>query len=186
MNADQLRRDLLHDDSADMRRRRAIIGCALGGMAAMAPVSLRQTGIVKHLPDPPIGRFHSDETVLSEPAYMLGVPDATLALASMAATIPLAAWGTADRAQRQPWVPLLAASKAVADAIGTASYFWRMVSGKEPWCAYCLGGAIANFSVLCLVLPEGAAALRALSRKSAAPESNRRMRSERNPQPASV
>jgi hypothetical protein len=102
MESQQLRRDLREDDSAEMRRRRAIIGLSLAGMTAMAPVSLLQTGIVRHLPDPPIDGFDSDKANLSDVAYRLGTPDATLALASLAANLPLAAWGGRDRARRRP------------------------------------------------------------------------------------
>src|SRR5579884_4254961 len=98
MNAQQIRRELRNDPSVELRRRRAIIGLSLVGMAAMAPVSLLQTGVVRHLPDPPIDGFHSDEANLSDPAYRFGVPDGTVALASMAANLPLAAWGGRDRA----------------------------------------------------------------------------------------
>ena len=68
MNAQQLRHDLRQADDAEMRRRRAIIGLSLVGMATMTLVSLLQTGIVRHLPDPPVGDFHSDETNLSDTA----------------------------------------------------------------------------------------------------------------------
>jgi hypothetical protein len=137
MNPQQLRHDLRQADDAEMRRRRRIIGLSLVGMAAMTPVGLLQTGIVRHLPDPPVGNFHSDQTNLSDTAYRLGVPDGTLALASLATNLPLAAWGGRGRAREQPWVALVAAGKALADAIGAGGYFWRMASSKEPWCPYC-------------------------------------------------
>jgi uncharacterized membrane protein len=158
-----LRHDLRTGASAAMRRRRAIIGLSLAGMAAMAPVSLLQTGVVEHLPDPPVGPFHSDQANLSEVAYQLGLPDGTLALASLAANVPLAAWGGEDRAQQQPLAPLAAAGKALVDAIGAASYFWQMASGKQPWCPYCITGAIANFAILALSVPEAVTAVNNLS-----------------------
>jgi uncharacterized membrane protein len=159
----QVRSDLLHGDTEDLRRRRAIVGLSLVGMAAMTPVSLLQTGVVKHLPDPPLKGFHSDETNLSAPAYQFGVPDGTLALASLAANLPLAAWGSGDRARRQPWVPLAAAGKALLDAVGAGWYFYQMLSGKEPWCPYCITGAFANFGILALTMPEAREALAALA-----------------------
>lgn len=159
MNSQQLRHDLRQGTSPEMERRRAIIGLSLAGMAAMTPVSLLQTGIVRHLPDPPVRGFNSDRANLSDTAYKLGVPDGTLALASLAANIPLAAWGDADRARARPWLPVAAAGKALADAVGAGWYFWQMLSGKQPWCAYCITAAVANFGVLALTLPEAAAAL---------------------------
>jgi hypothetical protein len=159
MDVQQLRRDLRQGDDPEMRRRRAIIGVSLVGAAAMTPVSLLQTGLVEHLPDPPLESFRSDETNLSDDAYQFGVPDGTLALASLAANVPLAAWGGRERARKHPWVSLLAAGKALADAVGAGGYFWKMASGKTPWCPWCITGAIANFSILALALPEAAAAL---------------------------
>jgi uncharacterized membrane protein len=152
---------LTHEITPDLRRRRAIIGLSLVGMAAMAPVSLLQTGIVRHLPDPPLPRFHSDETNLSDPAYQFGVPDGTVALTSLAANLPLAAWGGKDRAKEQPLAPLGMAGKAFADAAGAAWYFWQMLSGKQPWCPYCITAALVNFGVLALALPEAARVVRA-------------------------
>src|SRR5205807_2986120 len=141
MDPQQLRHDLREADDAEMLRRRAIIALSLLGMAALTPVSLLQTGIVRHLPDPPLPNFKSDETNLSDAAYHFGVPDGTLALASLGANLPLAAWGGRDRARERPLVSLLAAGKALADALGAGGYFWRMASGKEPWCPYCITGA---------------------------------------------
>jgi len=95
------------------------------------------------------------------------VPDGTLALASLAANLLLAAWGGQDRARQQPEVGLLAAGKALADAIGAGGYFWQMLSGKEPWCPYCVTGALANFGILALALPDAATALERLSSRGA-------------------
>jgi Vitamin K epoxide reductase family len=160
MKPQQLRHDLREGDDPEMRRRRAIIGLSLAGMAAMTPVSLLQTGLIRSLRDPVLG--NSDQTNLADAAYQFGAPDGTLALASMAANVPLAAWGGQDRAREQPWVSLLAAGKALVDAIGAGAYFSRMASGKEPWCSYCVAGTIVNLSILALALPEAAAALRHL------------------------
>ncbi len=77
---DQLRQELQHGDSEDLRRRRAIIGASLVGMAAMGAVALLQTGMIKHLPDPPVRGFDSDKVNSSKTAYALGVPDGTLSL----------------------------------------------------------------------------------------------------------
>jgi hypothetical protein len=173
MSTQQLRHDLRQADDAEMRRRRAVIGLSLVGMAAMTPVSLLQTGIVRHLPDLPLDDFNSDKANLSDTAYRFGVPDGTLALASLAANLPLAAWGGRDRARRQPRVALLAAAKALADAIGAGGYFWQMASGKEPWCPYCITGALANFGILALALPDAITALEGLGSKDAQPQATR-------------
>lgn len=168
-DTDRLRADLTRGSTGELARRRGIVGLSLVGMAAMTPVTLLQTGLVKHLPDPPLPRFHSDETNLSDVAYQWGVPDGTLALASLAVNIPLAALGKSDRAREKPWVPLLAAAKAAVDAVGAGWYFYRMLSGKEPWCPYCIIGALANGGILALALPEARAALQALTSERPAP-----------------
>jgi hypothetical protein len=151
VNSQQLSEELRQADTPEMRRRRAIIGLSLVGMASMAAVSLLQTGIVEHLPDPPIDGFNSDQTNLSDVAYQFDVPDGTLALASFVLTVPLVATGGRDR---HPWLALATAGKAVVDAVGAGEYFWQMLSGKQEWCSYCITGAAASFGILVLALPD--------------------------------
>lgn len=160
-----LRRDLQKGNSDGMWQRRAIIGLSLVGAAAMTAVSLFQTGVVKHLPDPPIEGFNSDKVNSSETAYMLGVPDGTLSLASLAANIPLASYGGEDRAEKQPIVPLIAAGKAVVEAAVAGWYFYQMPAKEKAWCGYCITGALANFGIAALTLPEAKRAFEALTNK---------------------
>jgi len=160
----QLRRELQHGETDDLRRRRAIIGLSLIGMASMAAVSLLQTGIVKHLPDPPLRSFDSDKVNASDTAYQLGVPDGTLSLASLAANVPLAAFGGAERAGHQPLVPLVAAGKAAVEAVVAGWYFYQMPAKEKKWCGYCIVGALANFGIFALTLPEAKKALTQLRR----------------------
>lgn len=160
----ELRDDLQTDSSDGMRRRRAIIGLSLVGAAAMTAVSLLQTGVVKHLPDPPIDSFDSDKVNSADTAYMLGVPDGPLSLASLAANIPLAAYGGADRAEKQPIVPLIAAGKAVVEAAVAGWYFYQMPVKEKAWCGYCITGAATNLAIAALSLPEARQAWKALTR----------------------
>lgn len=97
------RRDFQKNKSEGLIQRRKIIGLSLFGMAAMSGVSLFQTGIVKHLPDQPVDGFDSDRVNSSDTVYALGVPDVTLSLASLAANIPVAAFGfdESDRRSRR-------------------------------------------------------------------------------------
>jgi uncharacterized membrane protein len=161
-NPQELRQDLQEGDTPDLRRRRGVIGLSLLGMASMAAVSLLQTGIVKHLPDPPLRGFDSDKVNSSETAYRLGVPDGTVSLAGLAANIPLAAFGGAERVRQQPWVPLLAAGKAVAGAVAASWYFYQMPAKEKAWCGYCIVGALANLGILALTLPEARRAIAVL------------------------
>lgn len=162
IDIDRLRRDLQESSSEGMKRRRRIIGLSLAGMASMAAVALLQTGIVDHLPDPPLPGFDSDKVNSSDDAYQFGVPDGTLSLASLAANIPLAAFGEAGRARKKPWVPLVAAGKAAVEAIGAAWYFYQMPAKENAWCGYCIAGALVNAGLFALTLPEAREALAAL------------------------
>lgn len=65
-NPQTLRRELQESEREEMRRRRKIIGMSLVGIAAITAVSLFQTGIVGHLPDPPIDGFDSDRVNSSD------------------------------------------------------------------------------------------------------------------------
>lgn len=155
----RLRRELQEASTDSLRRRRAVIGLSLVGAAAMAAVTLLQTGIVRHLPDPPLEGFDSDKVNSSDTAYMLGVPDGAVSLASLAANVPLAAFGGARRAQEQPLVPLVAAGKAVVEAAVAGWYFYQMPAKEKAWCGYCIVGALCNFGVAALTIPEARRAL---------------------------
>lgn len=154
LNPQNLRRELQDGKSKNLTRRRAIIGLSLLGIGAMTAVSLLQTGIVKHLPDPPIEDFNSDKVNSSDTAYALGVPDGTLSLASLAANIPIAAFGGENRVEKQPLVPLFAAGKAVVEAIIAGWYFYQMPVKEKAWCGYCITGALANIGIAALSVPE--------------------------------
>src|SRR5688572_31009253 len=116
-------REIRDSTSDGMRRRRTIIGLSLVGLGTAAAATLLQTGIVKHLPDPPIGNFDADEVITSDEAYVFGIPDATLALAGLALNVPIAAYGNRDRSKEQPFIPVLAAVKSGAEAGAAAWYF---------------------------------------------------------------
>lgn len=161
----QLRGELQESESENLSRRRKIIGLSLLGMAAMGAVSLFQTGIVKHLPDPPIDGFDSDKVNSSDTAYALGVPDGTLSLASLAANIPVAAFGGENRAEEMPLVPIAAAAKSTIEAAVALWYFYQMPTKEKAWCGYCIAGALCNVGIAALTLPEAKQALKALTEK---------------------
>ncbi len=161
-NPQTLRRELQQSESEEVRRRRKIIGLSLVGIAAMTAVSLFQTGIVKHLPDPPIDGFDSDKVNSSDTAYALGVPDGTLSLASLAANVPIAAFGGENRASEMPLVPILAAGKAVVEAAVASWYFYQMPTKEKAWCGYCIAGAATNIGIAWLTLPEAKQAWKSL------------------------
>jgi uncharacterized membrane protein len=158
-DAIQLRRDLQRGDTMHMKLRRAVISVSVLGASSMAPVTFLQTGIVRHLPDPPVQGFHSDAANSSLIAYRFGAPDGPMALASFALNVPIAAFGAADRARTKPLIPLLAAGKAAIDAATSAWFFNQMRRGKK-WCPYCVLGAVSSAAVFLLTLPEAHAVWR--------------------------
>jgi uncharacterized membrane protein len=162
MNARELRIDLRTHRGADMKRRRGIVVLSLFGIANMAAVTLLQTGVLKHLPDPPVAGFDSDKVNTSDLAYSLGSPDGSLSLAGLAANIPLAGFGGADRAEKMPWAPIAAAAKSGIEALAAGWYFYQMPAKEKAWCAYCIGGALANAAIFALTIPEACRAWRAL------------------------
>jgi len=116
-------------------KRRWVVGLSMVGVAAGQLVSLYQTGIIKHLPDPP-GPFDSDRVDASEYAYSrFSAPDGPLMVTLYGLTAFLASGP--NRAEKAPWLPVALAVKALYD-LGTA-----VELAREEWkenrafCAYC-------------------------------------------------
>ena len=162
MKPEQLRADLQHGETQDLWRRRAIIGLSLAGMTSMTAVSLLQTGILEHLPDPPLKSFNSDKVNSSDAAYRFGAPDGTMGVAGFALNVPIAAFGGASRATEQPLVPLAATAKAAVDGLVAGWYFYQMPAKEHAWCGYCIAAALSNVAIFALTLPEASKALAAL------------------------
>jgi uncharacterized membrane protein len=148
-----------------MKRRRGIIAASMAGMAAMTAVSLLQTGLIKHLPDPPLKDFDSDRVNSSDTAYAFGAPDGPISLTSFAVNIPVAAWGSEDRWRNQPCIPVAAAGKALVEAAAAGWYAYQMPAREKAWCGYCITAALASFTVAALSFPEARAAWRELRKK---------------------
>jgi uncharacterized membrane protein len=159
MEPPEVREQLTENNTAALKRRRAIIVLSLVGLGSAAAASLLQTGVVKHLPDPPKGNFDADKVVKSDEAYVFGIPDATIALVGLAANVPIAAFGGANRVYEQPIVPILAAGKSAVEAAFAGWYFYQMPTKEKAWCGYCILGAAAYFSIFALALPEAFEAL---------------------------
>ena len=161
----QLSRQLRTGDAPDLERRRKVVGLSMVGAAAGIAVSLYQTGVISHLPDPPVGPFDSDKVDASDYAYKRAeTPDGLAMLVTYGVTALLAGAGGEDRARRLPWLPLALAAKVASD-VAT-----NMILAKEEWaenkalCAYCQAANLASLASLPLVLPEARKALRHLVR----------------------
>lgn len=164
----ELQRHIQHDEGRDMRLRRDTILVSLVGIASMAIVTLYQTGRLKHLPDPPTKwpHFHSDKVNASEEAFGYGMPDGPIALLAHAGNLALASAGPPDRSQREPWLPLLAATVSAPQAAVAAKYlFYQMPKVDKAWCPYCVIDALTHFATLGLVIPEALKAFRTFIRR---------------------
>lgn len=161
-----LSRDLRLRSDPDLRRRRWLVGLSLLGVGIGQVVGLYQTGLLRHLPDPPVGPFDSDRVNASDYAYKrLAMPDAFLMIGTYAVTAALAAAGGRDRAQRMPVLPVALAAKTLFD-VGT-----NLKLAREEWadnralCAYCQTASLISIASLVLALPEAARGLRRLLRR---------------------
>jgi uncharacterized membrane protein len=155
-----LRHDFRQTNRSEILLRRAIVGGSLIGTACMAITTLFQTGMVRHLPDPPVEGFKSDKVNASDLAYGWGMPDSPLSIGSHAASIALATYGDADRAEKQPLVPLAATVAAVPAAVTAARYlFYDMPVREKGWCPYCIVDALAHLAVLGFTLWESKKAI---------------------------
>lgn len=158
-----LRRYLQEGSDDTLMRRRGTVAVSLLGIAVMAATTLLQMGIVKRLPDPRVGNFHTRKVNSSEEAYSYGGPDSPIAITGHGVNMVLAALGGAGRAERHPWLPLLATVVASAQASTAARYlFHTMPKVDKAWCPYCIVDALTHFATVGLTLPEAGRALRRL------------------------
>lgn len=149
----RLSADLRGDDRLEMQLRRAAVATSLIGIASMAAVTLYQTGVLRHLPDPPLDGFDADG-VNHPGADAWGAPDGFAHMRSHAVSMALAAAGTADRGRERPWLPLLAAGYAAAQALTAARDLSRMPREHKAWCGYRIVDAVATLITFLLTLPE--------------------------------
>lgn len=163
MDPSQLSRELREGASPDLGRRRWIIGLSMVGAAMGAVVSLYQTGVIKHLPDPPVGPFDSDRVDASNYAYKrLNSPDGPAMLVSYGITAWLAAAGGMERAQHLPLLPVAMGLKILGDLAVAVEL------GREEWaenqalCAYCQLATLASLASVAIAAPEVVRAARAL------------------------
>jgi hypothetical protein len=167
MNPRQLSHELRTAVTADLTRRRWIIGLSLVGAAMGQIVTLYQTGIIGHLPDPPLSLFDSDRVDASDYAYRrLSSPDAPLMLINYGVTAALAAAGGKDRAERQPLLPIALGLKTLIDALGALELGREEWSENKALCAYCQIATLCSLAAAALAIPEARAAIAALRERS--------------------
>ncbi len=160
MRPEKLSAQLRHGAGPDLARRRGVVGLSLAAAGSMGLIALYQTGIVKHLPDPPLPLFDSDKVDASAEAYAyLATPDAALGLTNYGVTMILAAMGGEDRATQRPWIPLALAAKVLVDAAQAGRLTVDQWTKHRAFCFWCLLAAGATFATVPLALPEARAAL---------------------------
>jgi hypothetical protein len=59
--AAELGRDLRESSSEFMKKRRGVLGLSLASIASMGVIALYQTGILKHVPEPPLPGLDADK-----------------------------------------------------------------------------------------------------------------------------
>ena len=159
-----LSRELREEQNSDLGRRRWIIGLSFTGSAIGAIVSLYQTGIIKRLPDILPGKiFDAEKVDASDYAYKrLQSPDGPLMVMTYAATAAFAAAGGAERAKRQPALPLALAGKALYDLATCLKLGQEEWSENRKLCSWCQVATAISAVTTALALPEAIRAGRVL------------------------
>jgi len=161
----QLSRELR--TSPKLRRRRQVVGLSLIASASMGVIALYQTGLIKHLPEPPLPKMDADRVDASAEAYSrFATPDAILGLGSYAATMGLAAMGGEDRARDMPLVPLALAAKVTFDVANAVRLTVDQWTKFRAFCFWCLIAATATFAMAPLVVGEAIEAASIVGRRS--------------------
>ena len=162
MNPRQLSHELRQGETADLSRRRWIVGLSMVGASMAQLVSIYQTGIISHLPDPPLSIFDSSRVDASNYAYKrYNSPDGPAMLVNYGLTSWIAAAGGKNRAKQNPSLPLMMGAKVLLDA-GLA-----LKLGQEEWaenkalCAYCQVATLCSLASVALAVPEVRSAYRA-------------------------
>ncbi|HEY8380900.1 MAG TPA: vitamin K epoxide reductase family protein [Microvirga sp.] len=157
----QLSYELRKGRTADLQRRRWLVGLSFVGTAAGMVVGLYQMGILRRLPDLPSRYFNATKVDKSTYAYKrMQTPDALLMVASYATTAILAGAGGKDRARENPALPIALAAKVLYDLV------IALKLGREEWqenralCGYCQAATIASLISAGIALPEAAKAVR--------------------------
>lgn len=157
-DANALSRDLRTVQTPGLARRRGVVALSLTASAAMSVIALYQTGVIKHLPEPPLPFFDADRIDASDEAYKrFATPDSLLGLGSYAMTAGLAAMGGRDRAR---WISLATAAKVAFDAGNALRLTVVQWKHYRAWCFWCLIAAGATFAMVPLVIPEAIEAIR--------------------------
>lgn len=166
-HAERLGQELRFDRSAEMRRRRWIVGISLIGVSLAQIMTLKQVGIVRSLPDLPV-RDSDDAVVDDAHAYArLETPNAVLQIVSYGATAALAAMGGAQRAERMPWLPLALLGKTAYDGFVSVKQAQDAVGRREQVSVYPALSLVGAFVCLGLAAVDAFGAGKSMSARGA-------------------
>ncbi len=167
MTPGELSRYLRTGDDPELRRRRWLVGLSLLGAGMGQLVAAYQTGLLQHLPDPPVGPFDSDRVDASDYAYKRArTPDGLMMVATYATTALLAGAGGRDRARTSPPLALATAAKALADVVVNLKLAGEEWRENKAFCAYCQTANLVSVVSLALAMPDAARAYEALRARS--------------------
>lgn len=163
MNPTQLSHELRLETSADLNRRRWLVGLSMLGATIGQVVTLYQTGIIKRLPDPPIPFIDSNKVNASDYAYKrVDTPDALLMLLTYSVTAILAGAGGKNRAETNPVLPLAMGVKTLADTVLNLKLAREEWQGNKALCFYCQTATVVSAVSTVLAVPEAVKAVRKL------------------------
>ena len=145
-------------------RQQAIAGLSVLGLALMASTGLRQAGLIRHLPDPPIRGFRADKVATSSIAYPFGIPDSLLGVAIFAPDLLAATIGR-DRFRRDPRLALGLGVRSAVASLVAAWHVIQMPTRARAWCAYCLAADLATWAIFALTVPDTLDAWRRIRRR---------------------
>lgn len=121
------------------RTRRRVAACNLGAIAALLPVAAYRAGILRHLPEPPVGRLDADRVDACGDAYAtFRTADSAVGVPSYAASLALAAAVDGNRSKRRPALTVLFAAKVLADAAAAAALTVAQATNHRRFCGPCL------------------------------------------------
>lgn len=155
MNPQQLSFELRKGNTPDLHRRRWIIGLSVAGTVMGQIVTLYQTGIIRHLPDPPLAIFDSDKVDASTYAYKrANQPDAPAMMITYGITAALASMGGQNRATQSPWIPIAMGAKLVTDVVTNLTLAREEWAENKKFCAYCQTASLLSIASAALAWPE--------------------------------
>ena len=166
MRPEELSRQLRRGSGKFLARRRGVVGLSLAAIGSLGVVTLYQTGLIPHVPEPPLPYLDADTVDAAPEAYArLSMPDGILGIGNHALTMALAAAGGKDRAIEHSWLPLALAAKVAFDAFVAYETTVEQWEKHRAFCLWCLISAGASFATVPLVLPESWTALCAVLRR---------------------